>query len=841
MNNINNLINGFRSKQFSENIVFRKTIDPIKAEMHDFPVNMSKVISDGLSVQGVRQLYSHQAIAFESVLSGKNVVISTGTASGKTYCYNLPVFQSLIQEAGSTSIYLFPTKALTSDQLKKIHELNAGIISVGHSQIVGRISPAIYDGDTSINDRNQIRKIANIILTNPDMLHIGILPHHTNWDRIFRNLRYVVIDEIHVYRGVFGSHLGNVIRRLKRICEFYGSAPTFIMTSATIANAKEFVQKLIESPVTLIEKDGSAYGKRNFILYNPPIINKDLGLRNGIIAETVNISKNILENQIQTIFFARSRKTVEVTLRNLHSSFNDQFESMHGYRSGYLPRERRAIENGLRDGSIRAVVSTNALELGIDMGGMDAIVMMGYPGSIAAFRQQSGRAGRMKTDSLAMLLASSSPLDQFIIQHPTYLFEKSPENALINPDNPLILLDHVRCALFELPFMENETFGSVSWKDLKQYLELLVFSREVIYRSGRFTWMKDDYPANQISLRRASAQPYLLICNQRGKHKTIGEVDEESANWMVHPGAIYLHEGISYQVDKLDFEKHVAELSLTDVDFFTEPQKEIDIQKVNGLKSEKEGSFQRYLGDILVTSKVTGFQKIRWFTYEVLSEESLEMPKSELNTIAYWLTLPKELIDNLRQKKLWLNDPIEYGPEWSEIRKKVRARDGYRCQVCGVNEIGIEHHVHHKIPFRTFAVIQDANEMDNLVTLCGNCHQRVEQNVRIKSGLAGLGYILSNLAPVILMCDEKDLGTIADSQAKWADQQPSVLIFDQFPGGIGLSETFYSHDKECIQNAYELVKSCHCRDGCPSCVGPAGENGLGAKEPTMAILEKIRQ
>lgn len=840
MSNIHLLNRELQDKEFQDSINAWKSIEPVAAEYSPFPQMLNAAIVKGLQSSGIHQLYSHQLQTFEVVDCGENAIISTGTASGKTICYNLPVFNSLVSLPAATALYLFPTKALTADQLKKIHELNSAISLSGSKAISMQITPAIYDGDTPAHERNQIRNKANILLTNPDMLHIGILPHHTIWERIFRNLRFVVIDEIHIYRGVFGSHLANVIRRLKRICSFYGSKPQFIMTSATIANANEFAQKLIEEPVTLIDHDGSEYGKRNLVLYNPPIVNQELGLRNGIISESVRIAEVLFKNRVQTIFFARSRKTVEITLRNLQTAYEKNMAQMHGYRSGYLARERRLIENGLKDGSICAVVSTNALELGIDMGGVDAIIMMGYPGSIAAFRQQSGRAGRLKADSLAMLVASSSPLDQFVVNHPEYLFGKSPENALIDPDNPLILLDHIRCALFELPFLENDEFGSLQWSEIKQYLEFLLLSSEAYSRSGRFVWMKDAYPANNISLRSASANRFLLICDQGGMQKTIGEVDQESANWMVHPGAIYLHEGVSYLVENLDYEKNLAKLSISDVDYYTEPKKNVEIQKIKEIKSSSGEKYQKHQGEIIVTSQVTGYQKIKWFTYEVLAQETLDMPKSELSTVAYWLTLPKEIIEKLRQNNLWRNDANEYGAKWPEIRKKVRERDGFACQLCGMMENEREHHVHHKIPFRTFMDSQEANRMENLITLCADCHQRVEQNVRIRSGLAGLGYVISHLAPVFLMCDEKDLGTVTDPQAKWADQQPSIIIYDQFPGGIGLSASLFDHDQDCIQNAVELIKYCPCKDGCPSCVGPAGENGVGAKEPTLAILEMIR-
>ena len=842
MTNFDNLNNVLRGFEYSQNITKWVTIESINAELSPFPENLNKVLENALIESGISQLYSHQNAAYKLINDGKNLIIATGTASGKTYCYNLPVLNAIIDDAETTALYLYPTKALTADQFKKIHQLNAKLqFETRKDSQLSPILPAIYDGDTSTNERNQIRNRANIILTNPDMLHMGILPHHTIWERIFKKLKYVVIDEIHVYRGVFGSHLANVIRRLKRVAQFYGANPQFIMTSATIANAKEFAEKLIEEPVSLIDKDGSGYGKRNIILYNPPIINQDLGLRNGIISESVKIAGDLLANHVQTIFFARSRKTVEITLRNLQSEYEQSAEVMHGYRSGYLAKERRQIENGLRDGSIRAVVSTNALELGIDMGSMDAIVMMGYPGTIAAFRQQSGRAGRIKSDSIALLIASSSPLDQFIIKHPEYLLEGSPENALINPDNPLILLAHIKCALFELPITKGDHLGSLAWEEIKTYLDFLISADEACMRTDRYFWMNDAYPSNQISLRSASTQPILLICRNNGKNKTIGEVDRESANWMVHPGAIYLHEGISYLVNNLNFVDHVAELSLTNVDYVTEPKNVIDIQKINELSIEKKLNYQKCLGEILVTSKVTGFQKIRWFSHEVLGNETLEMPPTELRTIAYWLTLSPILVNELREKHLWRNDQNIYGSNWNEISLLVRKRDHYLCQICGIEENDNKHHIHHKIPFRAFSDFNQANQLNNLITLCPNCHQRAEQAVRIRSGLSGLGYVLSHLAPMILMCDEKDLGAYSDPQAKLADMQPSVVIYDQFPGGIGLSESLYKHDGELINNAIELIKQCSCADGCPSCVGPSGENGLGGKESTMAILELIRK
>ncbi|MFH1909421.1 MAG: Zn-binding domain-containing protein, partial [Chloroflexota bacterium] len=714
----------------------------------------------------------------------------------------------------------------------------------------------------------------------PDMLHTGILPHHTNWGDFFRNLKFVVIDEMHTYRGVFGSHVANVIRRLKRVAAFYGARPQFILTSATIGNPQELAGRLIEEPVVLIDKDGSSRGERHFIIYNPPVVDPALGLRKSSLLESVRLAQDLLAAGVQSVVFARSRRSVELILTYLHeggkkqagnSLITDHCSLVRGYRSGYLPSQRREIEKGLRDGNTRLVVATNALELGIDIGGLGAAILVGYPGTIASTWQQAGRAGRGDAPAAAVLVATASPLDQFLAHHPEYFFARSPEQALVNPDHLLILLDHLRCALFELPFQKGETFGGQSVDD---FLEFLVSSREAHLSQDKYFWMADAYPAAAVSLRSASPENVVLQANTGGQPRTIGEVDFASAFWMVHPKAVYLHEGQQFLVQELDLESNTATLIPVGLDYYTEPLRETSVQVLSVIEQSPhppspspdsgrggaggEGCSKSY-GELQVTTQVTGFRKRMWLTGENLGEEPLDLPPTEFQTTGYWLSLSEETVTRLREMGAWTNDPNPYSREWPKLRERVRARDGYRCAVCGAAEDGREHDVHHKIPFRAFlsdrrattpvvakqsqetlrSAAARANQMDNLITLCPACHRKAEANVRMRSGLAGLAYVLGQLAPLFLMCDSRDLGVHADPQAAFADGQPAVVIYDNVPAGIGFSQKLFEMHNELLARALELVTACECEDGCPSCVGPGGENGAGGKRETMAIVNLL--
>lgn len=818
------------------------------AQTLPFPHDVPAQLREALASLGINQLYAHQHAAWMQTRAKKNIILATGTASGKTLAYNLPVLSALLENNDSRALYLFPTKALAQDQLS--------VISKQLSVISHQLSAGIYDGDTSQKDRASIRKNARIVLSNPDMLHTGILPHHSNWSDFFSNLKFIVIDEAHTYRGVFGSHVANVIRRLKRIAEFYGAHPQFILASATIGNPKGLAENLIEQPVELIDNDGAARGERHFIIYNPPVTDAALGLRKSSFQESVRLANDLLKYDIQSVVFAKTRRSVEILLTYLQGEIANRKSKIanpiRGYRSGYLSAQRREIEQGLRDGSVKIVVATNALELGIDIGGLGAAILVGYPGTIASVRQQAGRAGRGDDPAVSILIASPNPLDQFLAHHPEYFFGSSPEHALVNPDHLLILLEHLRCAMFELPFQKGDSFGSLNAETLEDFLNFLLSNNEAHLSNEKYYWMKDQYPAANISLRSASPQGVVLqAADEDGRPTTIGTVDGESAVWMVHPGAIYMHEAQQYFVQELDLEQRVAHLVPVGLDYYTEAQRSSEIEVLTeiertilpspvGRGAGGEGkSGEKTYGEIQVTTQVIGFKKLRWFTYENLGEETLDMPPSILQTTGYWLSLSEATLARLREAGAWTNDRNNYGAEWNRVRENIRARDQYRCQVCGALEINRQHDVHHKIPFRAFTSAEEANRLANLTTVCRTCHQKVEQNVRIRSGLAGLGFVLGNLAPLFLMCDPRDLGTQTDPAWKPANNLPTVVLYDLIPAGIGFSEKLFKMHDELMQRAHELVSECPCEDGCPSCVGPGGENGAGGKTETLEILKEL--
>jgi len=840
------------------NITTWRVLPARPAVMVDFPEDMPAELVTVLRKRGIHSLFSHQADAWVNSRRGENVVLATGTASGKTLAYNLPVVAAILENSNAKALYLFPTKALTQDQ-------NSGLAGLMERSSGFSVKSAIYDGDTPQAQRSLIRKNANIVFSNPDMLHTGILPHHTNWAEFFRNLRFVVIDEMHTYRGVFGSHVANVIRRLKRVSRFYGSTPQFILTSATIANPADLAQKLIEDSVINVDVDGSARGERHFLIYNPPVIDEALGLRKSAIQESVRLSQDILQQGVQSVVFARSRRSVEILLKyiqeagysrgadRLNPAQPSSIAGLRGYRSGYLPAERREIEKGLRDGSVRMVVATNALELGIDIGGLGAAVLVGYPGTIASVMQQSGRAGRGDAPAVSVLVATPNPLDQFLAHHPEYFFARSPEQALVNPDHLLILLNHLRCALFEYPFEKGEKFGSL---DVGEFLDFLASNNEAHVSSDKYFWMADDYPAASVSLRSASPDNIILHAEDGQGPRIIGEIDLESAAWMVHPHAIYLHEGQQYFVQDLDYETHAATLIPVALDYFTEALKETTVNLFSLVESAATPAGIKAYGDLQVTTQVTAFRKKMWYSGEILGQEPLVLPPSELQTTGYWITISDETVQTLAKNGLWTNSPNDYGPEWSKIREKVRARDAFTCQVCGSVEGVRQHDVHHKIPFRQFIrtglessktmaltgskeLIARANSLDNLVTLCPPCHHKTEQNVRMRSGLAGLASVLGQLAPLFLMCDSGDLGIYYDPQAAFTDGAPVVVLYDLVPAGIGFSQKLFEMHTDLVIRALELVRECSCEDGCPSCVGPSGENGVGGKQETLAILQEL--
>ena len=850
------------------NLAAWRTLPAQPAHTLPFPTDLPAPVKQTLIASGIHSLYSHQSKAWTHARAGENIILATGTASGKTLAYNLPVFASLLEDPQVRALYLFPTKALAQDQLSVISKQLSVLgrqLPTDHRLLnteCWSLSTGIYDGDTPQKDRPAIRKQARVILTNPDMLHTGILPHHTNWVEFFTDLKFIVIDEAHTYRGVFGSHVANVLRRVQRVAKFYGAQPQFILASATIGNPHELAERLIEAPVHLIDQDGSARGPRHFIVYNPPVVDEALGLRKSSLLEAVRLTQDLLAQDVQSVVFARSRRSVEIILTYLQGEANasrhaqaDTYTGGHvdnelritnyasrirGYRSGYLPSQRREIEKGLRDGSVKVIVATNALELGIDIGGLGAAILVGYPGSISSAWQQAGRAGRGLESAAAVLVASANPIDQFLAHHPEYFFGRSPEQALVNADHLLILLEHLRCAMFELPFQRGEGFGHLSAAQAEDFLQFLVSNNEAHLSNEKYFWMADQYPAANISLRSASPQAVVLQAQEKdGRPFTVGTVDGESAVWMVHPGAVYLHEAQSYYVESLDLEQNIAHLRAASMDYYTEPLRGATVNVLALSGAEHSRSAEKSWGELQVTTQVTGFRKRRWYTNENLGQEELDLPPSELQTTGYWLTLSEETVSRLRDAGAWTNDPNDYGPEWTKIRERVRARDGFKCQVCGAPENGRQHDVHHKTPFKAFASREEANRLENLTTLCSSCHRKVEANVRMRSGLAGLSYVLGNLAPLFLMCDSGDLGAHIEPAPTAAFSNPSVVLYDLAPAGIGFSQRLFELHDELMQRALELVSQCECADGCPSCVGPGGENGMGGKAETLAILNEL--
>jgi DEAD/DEAH box helicase domain-containing protein len=749
------------------------------AQFVPMPVWLQPELATAYQGKGIGQLFSHQGAAAELARSGKDFVVVTPTASGKTLCYNLPIVNAILQDADARAIYLFPTKALAQDQLAELHDLS--------SRLGDCFGVFTYDGDTPSDARKAIRQRGHIILTNPDMLHTGILPHHTKWTRVFENLKYVVLDELHTYRGVFGSHLANVLRRLRRIAEFYGSKPQFICCSATIANPGELATQLIERPIEVVEENGAPAAEKLFVFYNPPMVNRNLGIRRSYLNESTRVAKELLTRKLQTIVFANSRLHTEVLLTYLQQANRPQPgqpEPVRGYRGGYLPGERREIERGLREGRVRGVVATNALELGIDIGSLDAAVMAGYAGSIASTWQRAGRAGRRTGASCAVLVASSAPLDQFIVQHPDYFFGRSPEHAYVQPDNLEILINHLKCAAFELPLSPDERIGSVP---LERICERLAEAGYLHRSGGNWHWVQQAYPADTVSLRSVTSDNFVIIDltgENEGEPEVIGEVDFSSALTTVHPKAIYIHQGQQYHVERLDFDQRKAYVKRVNVDYFTDA---IRYTQVRVLEIAEErgivGPAARAHGDVLVRSQVVGFKKIKFFTNENVGAGKLELPENEMHTTSFWITLERKLLASL-----------------------------------------------------PFALSER------------------------QSGIFGLLYALESMATLLLMCDRRDIGTAVGErpaspgiEAVWQDFttamtdpsqmkeffEPNLYLYDAYPGGIGFSEPlFHVHDL-LLRRTLELIAACPCEQGCPSCVGPAGEKSERTKEVALKLLEHL--
>jgi DEAD/DEAH box helicase domain-containing protein len=734
--------------------------------------------------KGVDRLYSHQAHAAEIVHDGRNAVVVTPTASGKTLCYNLPVLNDILKNPDVRALYLFPTKALAQDQLAELHGLAEWLDN--------SFGVFTYDGDTPSDARTAIRERGHIVLTNPDMLHAGILPHHTRWTRLFENLRYIVLDEMHTYRGVFGSHLANVLRRLRRVANFYGSSPQFIACSATIANPAELAERLTESKFECVAENGAPSGEKFFMFYNPPVVNRFLGIRRSYIRESARIAQEFLMRKLQTIVFANSRLHTELLLtylRQANPARPGQKPRIRGYRGGYLPNERREIERGLREDQIAGVVSTSALELGIDVGSLDAAVLAGYPGTLASTWQRAGRAGRRSGASCAVFVASSAPIDQFIVQHPDYFFGQTPERAFIQPNNLEILVNHLKCAAFELPIRGDETFGGMEIAPLCERLEEAGY----LHRTGNnWHWTEQAYPADTVSLRAITSDNFVIV-DVTGAPETIGEVDFPSALTTVHPKAIYLHEGQQYQVEHLDFEKRKAYVKQVELEYYTDAIRYTQIRVLelagsarlaHGLPAEG-GEATRNLGDVLVRSQVVGFKKIKFFTNENVGSGKLELPENEMHTTAFWITLKRSLIDSL---------PFS-------VRERQSGMHGL-----------------------LFA-------MASMATLLLMCDRR------------DLGTAIGERPPspgAEIAFDELPSGDLTDLRGDEREYfEPNLYIYDAYPGGIGFSEPLYEVASILLARTRALIEACSCEKGCPSCVGPAEQTNEHVKEVALAILNRL--
>jgi DEAD/DEAH box helicase domain-containing protein len=748
-----------------------------------FPETLDPRLQQALRSRGISQLYTHQAESWKQVQAGKHTVVVTPTASGKTVCYNLPVLQGALQRKAK-ALYMFPTKALAQDQVAELMELNqAGELGV---------RAFTFDGDTPGDARKAVRTKGDIVVTNPDMLHQGILPHHTKWAQFFEALAYVVIDEMHSYRGVFGSHTANVIRRLRRICRFYGSDPLFILCSATIANPAELASQLIDDQVQAITESGAPHGAKHLLLWNPPVVNPDLGIRASARSQTTRIARAAVERGLKSILFAQSRLMVEVLTKYLKDAFDKDPRKpprVAAYRGGYLPSERRAMEKKLREGSIDCVISTSALELGVDIGALDVCVLNGYPGTIAGTWQRLGRAGRRHRTALGVLVASSLPLDQYIIRNPEFFLGASPEEARIDPDQLLTLLDHVRCAAFELPFKSGESFGGEDLVELLSYLE----ENGVLHREGeQWHWMADSYPANSVSLRSVAEGNFVVIDTTGGGQTVIAEVDYSSAPMTIYEGAIYMIQSAPYQVERLDWEGRKAFVTRTRADYYTDAIDYTRLKILDSFAEERRRPSVIAHGEVHLVRRIAGYKKIRYYTHENVGFGNIDLPDQEMHTTAVWWQVDPQILDQ-------------------QFASRQQALDGF---------LGASYAMHH------VAAMQMLSETRDIGRAVGDGN-----------------------ADWFATVGSSGRGTLRDAQGQAVDplalQQftPTLFLYDNYPGGIGISEPLFAKSQKVIEAARQLVTACECEHGCPSCIGPIlasdEARGYSPKQTALGVLELL--
>lgn len=766
------------SRRYHDRITGSFTIPGREGRYAPLPDDLPPALAGALRARGIEQLYSHQAEAWAATRRGEHVAVVTPTASGKSLCYTLPVVAAAMTRRAK-ALYLFPTKALAQDQVAELLELNrAGELGV---------KAFTFDGDTPGDARQAIRLHGDIVVSNPDMLHQGILPHHTKWAQFFENLQYVVIDEVHTYRGVFGSHVTNVLRRLKRICAFYGANPQFILCSATIGNPQAHAEALIEDRVCAITESGAPAGDKHVLLWNPPVVNPDLGLRASARSQSNRIARIAIKSGLKTLVFAQSRLMVEVLTKYLKDIFDHDPRKpprIRAYRGGYLPTERREVERAMRAGDIDGIVSTSALELGVDIGALDVVVLNGYPGSVAATWQRFGRAGRRQQPALGVLVASSQPLDQYVVRHPDFFADASPEHARIAPDQALILFDHIRCAAFELPFNAGEPFGPV---DPVVFLEALAESGVIHQEGERWEWIADSYPANAVSLRSVADGNFVVVDRSDGKQQIIAEVDYSAAALTLYEGAIHMVQSTPYQVERLDWEGRKAYVTRTHVDYYTDSIDYTKLKVLDRFDGSPAGRGDSHHGEVHVVRRVAGYKKIRYYTHENIGYGPVNLPDQELHTTAVWWQLPQATLGKA-------------------FASRQDALDGF---------LGAAYALH---VVATVAVMADARDLQKAV---GN----------------GDGAWFA-------IADQSGRGQLrgADGAEGHVELQqafvPTVYLYDNFPGGVGLSEPLWQRQAELVVRAGELVQRCDCRAGCPACVGPvlaAQESGQGDSPKTLAL------
>lgn len=758
-------------------------LPPVPGSHADFPADLDPRLAASLSARGVKRLYSHQAEAWQSIRAGRHTVVVTPTASGKTLCYNLPVLQNIIQNK-KKSLYLFPTKALSQDQVAEILEIN----QAGEGGGLG-VKAFTFDGDTPGDARKAVRTRGDIVVSNPDMLHQGVLPHHSKWAQFFENLDYVVIDELHTYRGVFGSHMANVIRRLRRVCRFYKADPVFIMCSATIKNPRELAEGLIEDKVHAITESGAPRGRKHLLLWDPPVINPDLGLRASARSQTTRIARMAIKTGLSSIVFTRTRLMVEVITKYLKDVFDNDPRKpprIAAYRGGYLPTERRATEKQLRGGAIDCVVATSALELGVDIGSLDVCILNGYPGTIAGTWQRLGRAGRRDRPALGVMVATSEPLDQYVARNPEFFFGASPEAARIAPDQLLILLDHVRCAAFELPFNDGESFGS---ENLVEVLEVLEEEGVVHHEGERWHWCDDSYPANAVSLRSVAEGNFVVIDTTGGGKTVIAEVDYASAPMTLYVGAIYMIQADAFQVESLDWEGRKAFVTRTRADYYTDAIDYTKLKILEDFDAAPEKDAKSAHGEVHLVRRIAGYKKIRYYTHENVGFGKIELPDQEMHTTAVWWQINPDSLE-------------------SAFPDRWKALDGF---------LGAAYALH------TVAAVMSMAEPRDLGRAVGD------------GGGKWFGAV-----------DAQGRGTLRDAEGKPLDPDeggeftPTVFLYDNYPGGVGLSAPLFDVREQAVKQAHALVAACPCVHGCPACIGPilASDEARGhsPKEAALRVL-----